>query len=121
VRTEIISKFVLRTLEPTTVMLLEMMLVTILRALCKPYCHNRFPKPEVAMCTENSVIPALRGGILFNGERLEHPAEYFIQHLSCCSLLLIQLLRRDGMVLDWSQQESDQYNAVCWVYVADLR
>jgi hypothetical protein len=38
--------------------------------------------PYVAIWTENGVIPALSVGILFKGERLEYPPEYFIQHLS---------------------------------------
>jgi hypothetical protein len=32
-----------------------------------------FATPEVAICTENIVIPALRAGIVLKGERLEYP------------------------------------------------
>jgi len=32
--------------------------------------------PEVAICTENVVIPALSAGIVIKGERLEYPPEY---------------------------------------------
>ena len=37
---------------------------------------------EVAICANNIEIPALGAGILFQGERLKHPAEYLCQHLS---------------------------------------
>jgi len=50
--------------------------------------------PDVAICTENLVIPALSTGMLFDGEWLEYPPEYFIQHCSFCLPLLIQPLRR---------------------------
>ena len=68
---DIISKFVLWTLTPETDMLLEMMLVAIPRAICKPCCSNQFATPEVTICREDFVIPALGVGILFKGERLE--------------------------------------------------
>jgi len=63
VRRDIIAKFVLWRLVQSTAMLLEMMLVTILWAICKPCCQNQFAMPEVAICTENVVIPAIRAGI----------------------------------------------------------
>jgi len=63
--------------------------------------------PEVTICTENDVMPALGIGILFKGERLEYPPEYIVQHLSVCLMLLIQLLLRNIEVLDWNRQESD--------------
>jgi hypothetical protein len=44
---------------------------------------------ESAICTENVVLPARGVGILFKGERLENPPEYFVQHLSLCLLLVI--------------------------------
>ena len=68
--------------------------------------------PEVPICTENVVIPALGAGILFNGVRLEYPLEYVIQHISVCLPLLTQPLVRNTVVLDWNRQESDHYNAV---------
>jgi hypothetical protein len=89
VRRDIISKFVLWTLAPKTDMPFEIMLVSILRAICKPCCQNRFALPEVAMCTEDIVISALSAGIVFKGERLESLAEYFDQYLVVCLLLLV--------------------------------
>jgi len=68
--------------------------------------------PEVAICTENIVIPALGVGILFKGEMLEHPPEYFVQHLSVCLPLLIQPLLRNIAVHDRNRQESDHYAGV---------
>jgi len=67
--------------------------------------------PEVAICTENIVIPALSDGILFKGERVEYPPEYLVQHLSVCLPLLIQSLLRNIAVLDRNRQESDHYDA----------
>jgi hypothetical protein len=69
--------------------------------------------PEVAICTENVVIPALGIGILFTGERLEYPPEHIVQHLSLGLPLLIQPLRRNIGLLDRNRQESDHYDAVC--------
>ena len=68
--------------------------------------------PEVAFCTENVVIPTLGVGIVFKGERLKYPPEYFVQHLSGCLLLLIQPLLRNIAVHDWNRQESDHCNSV---------
>ena len=68
--------------------------------------------PEVAICTENIVIPTIGIGILFKGVRLEYPPEYFVQHLSVCLTLLIQPLLRNIAILDWNWQESDHYNGV---------
>jgi hypothetical protein len=56
--------------------------------------------PEVAICTENVVIPAPGAGIEFKGERLESPPENFVQHLTVCLPLLIQLLLRNIAVCD---------------------
>jgi hypothetical protein len=56
--------------------------------------------PEVAICTENVVIPTLSDGIEFKGERLEYPPEYFVQHLTVCLPLLIQPFLRNIAVLD---------------------
>jgi len=68
--------------------------------------------PEVGICTENIVLPALGAGILFQGERLEYPPEYFVQHLSVCLQLFIQLLPRNSAVFDRNWHESDHYDAV---------
>jgi hypothetical protein len=68
--------------------------------------------PEVAICTENIVIPAFGAGILFTGERLEYPPEYLVQLLSVCMLLLIQSLQRNIAVRDRNQQESNHYDDV---------
>jgi hypothetical protein len=68
--------------------------------------------PEVAICTENFVIPSLGAGILFKGERLEYLLEYLLQHLSLCMPLLILPLLRNIAVLDQNRQESNLYNAV---------
>jgi hypothetical protein len=100
VRRHIISKFILWTLTPKTDMPLEMMWVAILRAIGKPCCYNRFATPEVAICTENLVIPARSAGILFKGEWVEYQPEYFVQHLSVCLPLLIQPFLRNIAVLD---------------------
>jgi len=116
-----ISQFVLWTLAPVADIPLEMMWVAILRALCKPCCWNWSATPEVAICTENVVISALSAGILFHGERLEYPLEYFIQHLSVCLLLLIQPVLRINAFLDCNRQESDHHDAVRWGDLADLR
>jgi hypothetical protein len=43
---------------------------------------------------------------------LEYPPEYFVQHLSVCLPLLIQPLVSNITVLDWKQQQSDQYDVV---------
>jgi len=68
--------------------------------------------PEVAICTENVVIPTIGAGIVFKGEWLEYPTEYFVQHLLVCLLLLIQSPRRNIVVPDWNWPESDHYDAV---------
>ena len=67
--------------------------------------------PEVAICTENVVIPAPGAGILLTCGRLEYPPEYHVQHLSVCVLLLIHQCLRDIAVLDQNRQESDPYDA----------
>jgi len=77
--------------------------------------------PEVAICTEHVVIPALSTGILLTGERLEWALEYFIEHLSVRLLLLIQSLLRNIAVLDENQLASDHYDAVRSGHLADLR
>jgi hypothetical protein len=61
--------------------------------------------PEVAIGTENIVIPAFGVGILFKDERLEYPPEYFVQHLSVCLVLCIQPLLSNIAVVDWNWQE----------------
>jgi len=68
--------------------------------------------PEVTICTENILIPTLGGGILLKDERPEYPLEYFVQHLSVCSLLLTQPLLRNIVVLDWTWPECDHYDGV---------
>jgi hypothetical protein len=68
--------------------------------------------PEVAICTENIVIPALGVGIVFKGERLEHPPEYFVQHLSDCMPLLIQPLLRNLAGPDRNRQASNHHDTV---------
>jgi hypothetical protein len=89
VRRVIISKFVLGTLTTKTARLLKMMLVAILCGICKPCCETRCPTHEVATCTGNIVTTTFGAGMLFNGERLEYPLEYLIQHLSVCKPLPI--------------------------------
>jgi hypothetical protein len=37
-----------------------------------------FATPEVAICTENVVIPAISAGIVFKGERVEYWPEYLV-------------------------------------------
>jgi len=69
--------------------------------------------PEVAICTEKVVIPALGTGILIEGERVEYPPEYLVQHLSVCLPLLIQPHLRNIAVLDRNRQESEYYDALC--------
>jgi len=67
--------------------------------------------PEVAICTEVVVIPALGAGILLKDERVEYLPEYLVQHLSVCLPLLIQWLLRNIAVPDRNRQESDHYDA----------
>jgi hypothetical protein len=59
--------------------------------------------PEVAICPENVVIPALGAGMLFKGQWLDYPLQYVVQHLSVCFPLLIQPLLRIIAVLDWNR------------------
>ena len=61
---------------------------------------------------EIGVIPALGAGIVFKGEWLEYPLDFFVQHLSVCLPLLIQLLLSNIAVLDWNRQESEHYDPV---------
>jgi len=99
----------------------KMMSFTKPRAIGKPCCKTRFESPEVAICTENIVIPALGAGILFNAERLEYQPEYLIQHLSVCLLLHIPPLLMYIAVLDFNQQESDHHDSVRSGHLADLQ
>jgi len=59
--------------------------------------------PEVAICTENILIPALGARGLCEGEWLEYTPEYFFQHLSVCMPLLIQHLLRKIAVVGWNR------------------
>jgi hypothetical protein len=68
---------------------------------------------EVAICTENVVIPTLGVRILFKGERLEYPPDYVLQHLSVPLPLLIHPVLRNITVWDWYQHESHHYDGVC--------
>jgi hypothetical protein len=68
--------------------------------------------PDVAICTENVVLPALGTGILFKDERLEDLPEYLVQHLSVCMPLLIKPLLRKIADLDRNQQDSDHHDPV---------
>jgi len=56
--------------------------------------------PEVAICTENFAIPALGAGIMFQGEWVEYPPDYFVQQLLVWLPLLIKPLFRNIVVLD---------------------
>jgi hypothetical protein len=82
VRREIISKFVLCILAPKTDMPLEMMQVTILRAICKPCYYNQFAMPEVTISTENVIIPFLGVGNMFKCKGLDHPPGYIVPYQS---------------------------------------
>jgi len=66
--------------------------------------NSQFAMPEVAICTEKVIIPALGAGISFKGERLKHPPEHRVQHLSVCMVLLIQPLLINMAVLDRNRQ-----------------
>jgi len=68
--------------------------------------------PEVAICTENFVIPILGAGMMFTGQWLESPPEYFVQHLTDSLPLLIQPLLRNIVDRDWNTSESDNSEAV---------
>jgi len=68
--------------------------------------------PEVAIGTENLVIAVLSAKDFSQGERLEYPMEYFIQHFTFCLPMLIQPLLRTIAVVYWNRQESDHYDAV---------
>jgi hypothetical protein len=72
-------------------------------------------RPEVAICTENIVMPALGPGMLFKGDRLRYPLESFVQHFLVCLPLLIQPLLRNIAVYDRNRQKSGHYDAVCVV------
>jgi hypothetical protein len=65
-----------------------------------------FATPEVVICTENIVIPALGAGMMFKGEWLEYALEYVVQHLSVCLLQLIQPFLRNIAVLDRNREET---------------
>jgi hypothetical protein len=112
VRRDKISKFILWTLEPKTVMSPEMISVAILMAINKPCCLNRFATPEVAICTENNEIPALRAGNWLDGKRLVYLRDHFVQHLLVCLPLLIQPLLWDIVILHWNRQESDHWDII---------
>jgi len=103
----IISKFVLWTLAPKTDMSLKMMLVAILTAICMPYSEIRFATPEVAICPEIVVLPALSAGNVFTGERLKYLPEYLVQPLSVCMPLLMQQFLWNIAVLDRKQQKGN--------------
>jgi hypothetical protein len=120
-RRDIISKFVLWTLVLKTDMSLEMIKVAILTAMCKLFCKNRFVAPEVAIWTENVVIPALSAGIVFEGERLVYPLVYLVQHLSVVVTMVIQPHLKSNMFLDGNRQESDDYNTAREVQFVELR
>jgi hypothetical protein len=68
--------------------------------------------PAVAICTAHVVIPALSAELVFNGESLDYTRENLVVHLAVCLLLLIQLQLRNITVVDWNQQERNQYKAV---------
>jgi hypothetical protein len=59
--------------------------------------------------------------MLFKGEWLEYPLEYFVQHLSVYLPLLNEPLQRNIAVLDWNRQETNHYDAVRCGRLADLR
>jgi hypothetical protein len=58
-------------------------------------------------------MPARRVGIMLKGEKLQSLPEYFVQHPWFCMPLLILMLLRYIVVLDWNRQESDHYHGVC--------
>jgi len=68
--------------------------------------------PEVAICTENVVIPTLGAAMLFKGEWPKYLPEYIFQHLSVCLPLLIQSHLMNIAVLVGNRLESDYYDAV---------
>jgi hypothetical protein len=68
--------------------------------------------PEVAVCTENFIIPAPCAEILFDSEKMHYTPEYLCQHLSVFFPLQILPLIRNIAVLDLNQLESDQSDAV---------
>jgi hypothetical protein len=59
--------------------------------------------PEVAISTENVVIPPLGSGIVFDSDSLEYLPEYFFQHLLVGLPLLNQALVTSVPVLDWNR------------------
>jgi hypothetical protein len=78
VRCDKISKCILWTLAPKHDMPLNMILVGILSAIRTASYKNWFAIPDIAICTEDVVIPALGFGILFKGDRPKCPPEYFL-------------------------------------------
>jgi hypothetical protein len=63
--------------------------------------------PEVTICTENVVIPALGAAILFKCERMENLIEFFVWHLPVCLLLLIEPHLRYIAGVACNRQESE--------------
>jgi hypothetical protein len=96
------------------------MLVAKLRAICKPCWLNLLPMCEVAIFTENIVIPALGAGMMFKAGWLEYPPEYLIQYLSVCLPLLIQLYLINIAFRDPNWQDGGHYNAMRSGPLADL-
>jgi hypothetical protein len=65
VRRHIITEFDFWSLALNTDMPLVIMQVTILGAICTPYCYNWFATPAFAIWTENVAISGLGAGIVF--------------------------------------------------------
>jgi hypothetical protein len=91
---------------------LEILLVPILNAICKPCWCNLFAMPGVAIYTENVVISTVGTGIVFKCERLEYPMECSIQYHYISLPLHIQPVLRNIVILDRNRQESDHSKAV---------
>ena len=84
----------------------------LLKALCNAWsCHLH----------SELLKHGLGARILFKDERLVYMYKYkLVQHLTVCFPLLIQALQRNIVVLDWSRQERDHYDAAPCGHLADL-
>jgi hypothetical protein len=120
-KSDIIAKFFLWRLARKTEMLLGMMFVAILRAISMLCLFNCFATPEVAIGTENILIPTLGNRVVFNDDGLAYPPEYYVPHLLVCMPRLYKPLLSNIVVLEWNWHESDHYETARCGHLADLR
>ena len=102
----------LQTHASNTDMPLQMMKVTILRAIYEKSCYNRFATPDVVISTDILVISSPGAGILLESERTEYPAEFNVQYRSAGVPLLIQQSLSTIAIYDWNQHKRNHDDAV---------